>query len=227
MNATVPHPFYLKHRDQMAVSMQQRLDLVDDLLRSHAAASDLSELKREVMGELDVVIGQMPFVGGDESRMSDFFMRFAGFFALGRVLRRHAVPAAAIAMIGRESLRRQLLATPEGERLEAGRTFMSAANQAHIRTQADLSREGRYAEDFVYDYVAPGPGDDFEFGIDYKACGFCKMAARHGDNEHLPALCGLDFVAYELRGIELQRTKTLAGGASHCNFRFKRRPEIT
>jgi hypothetical protein len=31
---------------------------------------------------------------------------------------------------------------------------------------------------------------------------------------------GLDFEAYAARGTRLERTQTLACGASHCNFRF-------
>ena len=30
-------------------------------------------------------------------------------------------------------------------------------------------------------------------------------------------------VIYAARGIRLERTQTLAGGASHCNFRFSSR----
>jgi hypothetical protein len=82
------------------------------------------------------------------------------------------------------------------------------------------SHRKAFPDDFVYDFVDPGPGDDFEFGIDYKACGFCKCAARHGDKAILPAICGLDFDAYATRGIKLVRTQTLASGASHCDFRF-------
>ncbi len=117
---------------------------------------------------------------------------------------------------------------PEAERLAAGWQFMSPENQAAVRAHAEKSaskshREA-FPEDFVYDFVAPGPGDSFEFGIDYKACGFCKFAARHGDREILPSVCGLDYEAYATRGIHLERTQTLAGGASHCNFRFSRLP---
>ena len=83
-----------------------------------------------------------------------------------------------------------------------------------------------FPEDFVYDFVAPGPGDNFEFGINYKACGFCKFAGRHGDKEILPNICGLDFDAYATQGIRLARTQTLAGGADHCNFRFSRLPNL-
>jgi hypothetical protein len=134
------------------------------------------------------------------------------------------VSLSVIGDIERETYKAQLLTVPEAERLAAGRQFMSPANQALLREHAAKSHRQEFPEDFVYDFVAPGPGDNFEFGINYKACGFCKFAARHGDKEVLPQLCGLDFDAYATRGIHLERTQTLAGGASHCDFRFSRLP---
>ena len=41
------------------------------------------------MDEFEIVLTQMPYVGGAASRMSDFFMRLTGFMAISRVLRRH------------------------------------------------------------------------------------------------------------------------------------------
>ena len=99
---------------------------------------------------------------------------------------------------------------------------MSPENQALLRGQAARSHTEEYPEDYVYDFVEPGPSDSFEFGINYKACSFCKFAARHEDKEILPHICGLDFKAYATRGIRLEPTQTLAGGASHCNFWFSR-----
>src|SRR5690349_7435724 len=216
------HPFYEAHRVTMEAAMRQRLDLAETMLRERAHLWDLDKVRRDVMDEFEIVLSQMPDVGGAASRMSDFFMRLLGFMAIGRVLRRHGVALPVIGEIERESFKAQLLTVPEAERLEAGRQFMSAENQAFLREQAAKSLGQEYPEDFVYDFVAPGPGDSFDFGINYKACGFCKFAARHGDKEILPLICGLDFDAYETRGIHLERTQTLAGGASHCNFRFSR-----
>lgn len=217
------HPFYEAHRDAMEAAMRQRLDLSETMLRERAQLPDVDQIKHEVMDEFEIVLAQMPYVGGAASRMSDFFMRLLGFMAIGRVLKRHGVALPVIGDIERESYKAQLLTVPEAERLASGRQFMSAENQNLLREQAAKSHAEDYPEDFVYDFVEPGPGDSFEFGIDYKACGFCKFAARHGDQEILPAICGLDFVAYAARGIHLERTQTLAGGASHCNFRFSRR----
>ena len=200
--------------------MLQRLDVAEAILRELMQVSDVDRIRQEVMDEFEIVLAQMPYVGGDASRMSDFFMRLMGFMAIGRVLRRHGVALPVIGDIERESYKVQLLTVPEAERLASGRQFMSPENQALLREQAVKSHAEEYPEDFVYDFVEPGPGDSFDFGINYKACGFCKFAARHGDQEILPHICGLDFEAYATRGIQLERTQTLAGGASHCNFRF-------
>jgi hypothetical protein len=147
-----------------------------------------------------------------------------GFMAISRVLRRHSVPLPVIGDIERETLKAQMLTMPEAERLALGRQFLSSENQTLLREQAansvSESHRKAFPEDFVYEFVEPGPGDKFEFGINYKGCGFCKFAARHGDKETLPSICGLDFDDYATRGIHLERTQTLAGGASHCNFRF-------
>ena len=222
------HPFYEAHRGAMAAAMRQRLDLAEATLRERALLSNTDGIKQEVMDEFEIVLTQVPDVGGAANRMSDFFMRLIGFMAIGRVLHRHGVSPSVIGDIERETYAAQLLTVPEAERLAAGRQFMSPENQALVREQAARSvtdsHRQEFPDDFVYDFVEPGPGDSFEFGIDYKACGFCKFAARHGDQEILPNLCGLDFDAYGTRGIRLERTQTLAGGASHCNFRFSRLP---
>jgi hypothetical protein len=223
MTETV-HPFYEQHRGALEAAMQHRLDLAGVMLRERAHLSELDGIRREVMDEFDIVLTQMPYVGGAASRMSDFFMRLLGFIAISRVLRRHGVPLAVIGDIERETFKAQLLTVPDAERLAAGRQFMSPENQALLREQAAKSHRQEFPENFVYDFVAPGPGDEFEFGINYKACGFCKFAARHGDQDILPNICGLDFDAYATQGIHLERTQTLAGGADHCNFRFSRLP---
>jgi hypothetical protein len=216
------HPYYEAHRGAMEAAMRQRLDLAEAILRERAQLSDMDGIRQEVMDEFEIVLTQMPYVGGAASRMSDFFMRLLGFLAIGRVLRRHGVSLPVIGDIERETYKAQLLTVPEAERLASGRQFMSPENQTLLREQAIKSLAQEFPEDFVYDFVEPGPGDNFEFGINYKACGFCKFAARHGDTEILPNICGLDFDAYGTRGIRLVRTQTLAGGASHCNFRFSR-----
>src|SRR5689334_14796456 len=199
--------------------MRRRIDLAQPWL-AELGLGDPDALKQDIMGEFELVLDQIPYVGGADSRMTDFFMRLIGFMAMGRALRKKGVAPKLIRDVALETYKADLLAVPEAERHEAGRRFMSEANRALVREQATASHAARYPDDFVYDFVTPGPDESFDFGVDYRACGFCKFAEKYGDQDILPSICGLDFVAYETRGIKLERTQTLAGGATHCNFRF-------
>src|SRR6266699_3017098 len=172
------YPFYDLHRDTMEASMHHRLDLAEVMLHERTHLSNIDGIRQEVMDEFEIVLTQIPYVGGAASRMSDFFMRLMGFMAISRVLRRHGVSLSVIGEIERETYKAQLLTVPEAERFASGRQFMSSENQSLLREQATKSvtksHQKEFPEDFVYDFVEPGPGDNFEFGINYKACGFCK-----------------------------------------------------
>src|SRR5262249_61146284 len=130
------HPFYETHRGAMEAAMRQRLDLAEGMLRERTQLLDFDRTRQEVMDEFEIVLTQMPYVGGAAGRMSDFFMRLLGFMAIGRVLRRHGVALPVIGEIERESYRAQLLAIPEAERLAPGRQFRSAENQAVVPQRA-------------------------------------------------------------------------------------------
>src|SRR3978361_1916967 len=137
--AAIIHPFYESHRGALEATMRHRLELAEAQLYARAHLSNVDRIRQEVMDEFEIVLTQMPYVGGAASRMSDFFMRLMGFMAISRVLRRHGVPLPVIGDIERETYKAQLLAAPESERLAAGRQFMSPENQALLREQAAQS----------------------------------------------------------------------------------------
>jgi hypothetical protein len=138
------HPFYESHRGAMEAAMRQRLDLAEAMLCERAQLSNIDGIRREVMDEFEIVLSQMPYVGGAASRMSDFFMRLMGFMAISRVLRRHGVALSVIGEIERETYKAQLLTVPEAERLASGRQFMSSENQTLLREQAAKSHRKEF-----------------------------------------------------------------------------------
>src|SRR5256885_5738410 len=134
--AEIIHPFYESHRGAMEAAMRHRLDLAEAMLCERGHLSNIDGIRQEVMDEFEIVLTQMPYVGGTASRMSDFFMRLMGFMAISRVLRRHDVPLSVIGEIERETYKAQLLTVSEAERLASGRRFMSPENLAFLREQA-------------------------------------------------------------------------------------------
>ena len=67
------HPFYEVHRGTMEASMHQRLDIAEATLRSLTWRGSGGR----VLDEFEIVLTQMPYVGGATSCMSDFFMRLS------------------------------------------------------------------------------------------------------------------------------------------------------
>ena len=82
--AEIIHAFYESHRGAMEAAMRHRLDLAEAMLCERAHPSDIDGIRQEVMDEFEIVLTQMPYVGGAASRMSDFFMRLIGFMAISR-----------------------------------------------------------------------------------------------------------------------------------------------
>ena len=61
------HAYYEAHRGAMEAAMRQRLDLAEPMLRQRAHLTDLDGIRQEVMDEFEIVLAQMPYVGGAAS----------------------------------------------------------------------------------------------------------------------------------------------------------------
>lgn len=219
------HLYYKERKPQVLADFKESLQLArpyfEKLLPNHAP----DDLFDQFLVEFESVYPALPYVGGASGRMTPFFEQGAGVISVGRVLRAREIDVSLIGELMKRTFLEKLAKLPLQERYAMGRQFLSPENQTHIRSMAFDSEERKNPGDFVYRFIeAVGvEGDEsFEFGIDYTECGFCKLCKNTGDEDLLPHLCAIDAEFYALRGIELQRTMTLAAGDSHCNFRFRR-----
>ena len=192
------HPFYQAHRGAMEAAMRQRLDLAETMLRERAHLADLDKVRQDVMDEFEIVLSQMPYVGGAASRMSDFFMRLMGFMAIGRVLRRHGV------------------ALPDNRRYRARELQGSIADRCRRPNGSHRDVSSCLAENQVLAARAGGkkPGERISgrFRLRFRrararttalnSASTTRLAASANSprvtaiKEILPHICGLDFEAY-------------------------------
>jgi hypothetical protein len=218
------HPYYEARKPVIVRDFLESLELAAPSFAQHLPEIERETLTRVLLEEMDRVLETLPYVGGDEGRMTPFFERNAGVIALGRVLRSRGIPRERIWTLMRKTYLAQLASLPEADRFALGREWLSPENQALLRVEAQKSVEQPYAGDFMYEYVGPGvteEGDEYEFGLNYSQCGFCQLMKKGGDEDLLPAICAMDREVYAVRGVELFRTTTLAAGDSQCNFRFR------
>ena len=69
--AEIIHPFYEQNRGAMEAAMRHRLDFAGAMLSERAHLTDIDGIRQEVMGEFEIVLTQMPYVGGAASRRSE------------------------------------------------------------------------------------------------------------------------------------------------------------
>ena len=66
--------------------------------------------------------------------------------------------------------------------------------------------------------------DEDRFELDVTRCGYAALMERLDARDLGPLLiCGHDFAMAERAGLALTRTQTCMEGASHCDFRYRRR----
>lgn len=218
------HPYYAAKLDRLMADFRAAVDHAAPVIERIVGAGAMAEATRRFEDAYRVVVAELPYVGGDDGRMTPFFERGLSLLAIGRVLRADGVEQGRIGRAMMAVFKGYLAPLPEAERQALGRQFMSPENLRYLEEQAAWSRTKEHPEDFVYSIVHPDDpedGGDFDFGVDYHECGLCKFCRSHGDDDLLPHICAVDFESYGLRGIHLERTTTLASGAERCNFRFK------
>lgn len=220
------HPYYRERREEI------RAELEDGMTSGRAEFERLvpsvafDELCRRAIVELEGVMPLVPYAGGTEGRMTPFFQQGAGVIALGRALRALGVAPKDIGSLMRTVFLSKFYDMRREERFALGRKWLSPENQDYLKEEARKSLARENPGDFVYEFVEGGDkgpaGRPFDFGVDYLECGFCKMCRSGGDEDLLPHICAMDKESYGIRGIDFQRSTTLAAGDDRCNFRFRR-----
>jgi hypothetical protein len=100
------------------------------------------------------------------------------------------------------------------------RVMFSGIIKRRFRQRASAGEIHRFG-DFQVRFVV-GNGEDFDFGVDYLACGIHNFVRAHGGEEFAPYVCMSDIALSDAMDWGLIRTETLADGCQRCNFRFKR-----
>lgn len=218
------HPFYDGRRADIRTELENGMAIGRAEFERLVPHVGFGEMRRLAAAELDSVLSLLPYAGGAEGRMTPFFQQGAGVIALGRALRKLGVSAKDIGSLMRTVFLSKFYDLRREERFALGREWLSTQNQAYLKQEAAKSRLRENPGDFVYEFVDGGEkgpaGRPFEFGIDYLECGFCKMCRAGGDEDLLPHICAMDKESYGIRGVDFQRSTTLAAGDDRCNFRF-------
>lgn len=92
---------------------------------------------------------------------------------------------------------------------------------AEFVATAEASQRDARPGEFVYETVF-GDRTEFDWGMNVKSCGICSAFSKYDAMDLVPYMCATDDVVSDRDKQGLRRTGTIAVGADHCDFRYKR-----
>jgi hypothetical protein len=214
-------PYYTSREGELLQDFDRAAKVIHKVLLSRFDAETADEIVRETRREYQVLIPQLPYIGGKDNRHTWNLITSAWFLAFYRVMQGYQVSIEQVAEMMYEMVAIWLKRYPR-----IVRRFIGWWNFTHfyldkLKTEAAQSHERRYSGDWVYNFLL-GDEVNYHHGIDFTECGICKFYHTQGADEFTPYLCAIDFQFAEAFGMHLTRTMTLAQGAPKCDFRFKR-----
>lgn len=181
---------------------------------NNLAEAILSESREEYQA----LIPQLPYIGGDENRLTASLIESARCLALYKAMQKRGRTAAEAGQILYDAV---LSRMGEPQTPIPASQWLTPAQLMERRKRGAARSQGRqYAADYVYEFVA-GDGEAFDYGYDFAECATLKFYRAQGAAEFAPFFCFLDYPHSRVSGLGLERTMTLAEGHPRCNHRFK------
>ncbi len=177
------------------------------------------DLAEQILQEAEQVfvnlIPQIPYIGGDNNRLTGSLISSAMDLALYRAMTAHQKSPYETGKV----LYDAIIAAPPPPPIPPAERLTREQLMERRRADAERSQRREYALDFVYELVE-GDGETFDYGYNFFECATQKFYRQQHAEELLSYHCFLDYPKGERVGLGLRRTKTLAQGDDKCDHRF-------
>jgi hypothetical protein len=194
---------------------------IEGALAERFGEDESALMRQEMLEEYLRLVPQLPDVGGRGNPMASSLSAAPMLVTLYRVVGAHGGQVEDAGELMHRYTRAELGRVPRVLRPWVERHVFSRRSRRRYERGARRSQTRQNPEDWVFEMVQ-GDGESFDYGFDIIECGIVKFLRAQDADDLAPYACDLDYVAAEMFGYRLQRTKTLAWGCDCCDFRFSR-----
>ncbi|NIM94495.1 MAG: hypothetical protein GTO18_12405 [Anaerolineales bacterium] len=211
---------YSSKKKHLLTDFDKTLRLVNDVFTRRFGQEQTIDLMDQARKEYEEIIPSIPYIGGKQP-FTQFIISTAWSLSMYRVLKSIGTPVEEIGKLTFEASAKYVGESPEYIKRILGFLTFTSSFRRRLQRRAEESHRREYPGDYVFNYIE-GDGIDFDYGVDYLECASCKFLESQDAIELAPYLCTADIPYSETLNWGLIRTKTLAEGYSHCDFRFKK-----
>jgi hypothetical protein len=198
-------------------------DSTEKVLSRRFGQSQGDLLVQDIRREVEVLLPEVPFIGGEENVFTEWLTYGVYYLAVYRVLEPLGQTVEQAGRIIYETYEAMADRPQWLIRLVGGLKYGEGYVE-RLRAAAAKSQQHRYPGDWVCTFVE-GDGGTFDYGLDITECGICKFYHAQGADELAPYMCLSDYVLSCAFDRGLVRYKTIAEGAEVCDFRYKKGQE--
>ena len=205
--------YYIKKKKLLLRQFDFATSIAKEAIEDYFGELKTKELLSSARQDFEMLIPQIPYVGGNENRLTGPLVNSALILPLIRAFNQKGLSFDEIGNITYNIFEAFFAIIPPEE------DIFTEEYMSKVREDAERSKLREYPGDWVFDYVE-GDGKTFTFGINYHECGVYKFYKSQGLEKYMPIVCIADFAQAKAYGYGLWRTQNIANGSSICDFRY-------
>jgi hypothetical protein len=216
--------YYLPKKSKLLKDFDKTADLVEDYLVKRYGKELADRLYSETRQEYEKIIPEIPHIEDPRARALNLFLLIvAQELAVYRIIKKHGKSLGETWEICHEAIKLRMGKFSKIKRWLLKKLMYSNFLMKRVKRRAERGEQLKFG-DFEVRYLI-GDGKEFDWGVDYVACGHYTFLKAQGAEEFAPYVCLSDIALGDALGWGLIRTQTIADGFQTCDFRFKKESE--
>ncbi len=213
--------YYVSKKSKLLKDFDKTAGLIQDYLLKRYGREFTDILCIETRHEYEDLIPEIPYIRDMRAgALNSFLLITAQEIALYKTMTARGKGPGQAWEICHEAIKRRMETFSKIKRWLLRRLMHSRFLMRRIKRRVARQEQLKFG-DFEVRYVM-GDGTDYDWGVDYLACGNYNFAKACGAQEFAPYVCMSDIALGDALGWGLIRTQTIADGYEFCDFRFKK-----
>jgi hypothetical protein len=216
--------YYTSKKSRLLKDFDKTAALIQDHLVQRYGGEFADRLCRETRQEYEKIIPEIPHIKDTRARALNLFLLIvAQELAVYRTMKKHGKSLPEAWEICHEAIKLRMEKFSGIKRWLLKKLMYSNFLLKRVKRRAERGEQLKFG-DFEVRYLL-GDGKEFDWGVDYVACGHYSFLKAQGAEEFAPYVCLSDMALGDALDWGLIRTQTIADGCEFCDFRFKKGSE--
>ena len=213
--------YHVSKKSKLLKEFDKTAGLMQDYLAQRYGEELADRLYKETRQKYEKIIPEIPYIQGMRARALNLFLIItAQELAAYRVMKEHGKTSGETWEVCHEAIKLRMKKFCKFKRWILKSLMFSNFLMRRVKRRAESGEQLKFG-DFEVKYIV-GDGKDFDWGVDYVACGNYNFLKTQGAEEFAPYVCMSDIALGDALAWGLTRTQTIADGCQSCDFRFQK-----